>query len=697
MKEVFKHIRLQGIIMLSVFFFSGFSEAKPTKTPRVFDSYIKSIIYDKIGNNAATIKYEKVSDRIYKVNLSFLINDTIKQDDWKVEIAPAFAPVFNWAPHLTPLDGDVIAQHVFRSPGLIAASEDKQLIIIPDLSLMKKDKPVDWYMDMNALNNTLTLGLSKSTVRDHVLFKKSPGAIYPPGKIEFGFYVMMTDDRSKILNPFREIAAFHWKNGGEAAFKTMIASHVDLERYAEHTYNWAFNTWKESIWQEFKLNETLVGAPVFIVNTSQSPNYPGEINEREFRSIWNQAWFNSMRSASGLYRYAKRHKDQKLLEHALKTKELALQFPQNQGFFNGLIATEMESVEIAGRKHDCSKGWDTYYFGNSNRNPYTRNPRLAPYHILDMSFTAFQMLNWYNELEQDKRLLDYSIRFADALIKKQAENGFYPAWLDLNSLEPMEHLNESPESSMSVTFLIELYKITKNKAYLESALKAMDAIIEKIIPIGQWEDFETYWSCSAFGNKTLVGKKVDRNNQFKQNNLSMYWTAEALLECYTITGNLKYLSNGERTLDELLMYQSTWEPPFIYVKAIGGFGVMNADGEWNDARQSLFSELIIRYGMKLKREEYIQRGLSALYASFYMMYCPENADIKGQWESVWPFFNHKDYGFMMENYGHGGHTGPQGIGIGEFTIYDWGNGAAAEAYSRIIDRYGKSLIEKYKK
>ncbi len=30
-------------------------------------------------------------------------------------------------------------------------------------------------------------------------------------------------------------------------------------------------------------------------------------------------------------------------------------------------------------------------------------------------------------------------------------------------------------------------------------------------------------------------------------------------------------------------------------------------------------------------------------------------------------------------------------------IYDWGNGASAEAYNRIIDRYGKSLIEKYKK
>src|SRR5690606_39863274 len=76
---------------------------------------------------------------------------------------------------------------------------------------------------------------------------------------------------------------------------------------------------------------------------------------------------------------------------------------------------------------------------------------------------------------------------------------------------------------------------------------------------------------------------------------------------------------------------------------------MNADGEWNDARQSLFAELIIQYGKELKQEEYIKRGLSALRASFVMMYCPENPDTKEQWESAWPFFGKEDYGFMMED------------------------------------------------
>jgi len=125
---------------------------------------------------------------------------------------------------------------------------------------------------------------------------------------------------------------------------------------------------------------------------------------------------------------------------------------------------------------------------------------------------------------------------------------------------------------------------------------------------------------------------------------------------------------------------------------LGGFGVMNGDGEWNDARQSLFAELILDYGKLLNKEEYTERGLSALRASFVMMYCPENARTKEQWEERWKFFGKADYGFMMENYGHGGVTGIKGEGIGEFTIYDWGNGAAAESYNRIRDHYGEAFI-----
>ena len=98
------------------------------------------------------------------------------------------------------------------------------------------------------------------------------------------------------------------------------------------------------------------------------------------------------------------------------------------------------------------------------------------------------------------------------------------------------------------------------------------------------------------------------------------------------------------------------------------------------------------YGVELEEDEYIQRGVAALRASFVMMYCPENPKVKTLWEKKYPFFGPGDYGFTMENYGHGGVTSPEGEGMGVFTIYDWGNGAAAEAWNRIRDHSGPDFL-----
>ncbi len=656
--------------------------------PLAFKNAVEKISYDKLGKETGKIAVKIIDKNTLHVTLSFSLRETVHQNDWQINIQPSFTPVFHWAPHLTPTDNHVIDQHVFRSPTLIMADEKQMLALIPDLTIMQKGTPVRWYLDLNAESNTLTLGMSETRVTDHVLFERVYNAEYPAGKVEIGFYLLYYTDKSSLANPFRKPLDFLWANWGSDTYKTGNPVKGDLEPYVKHTYDWAFTNWGESVWQEFELNEKKVGAPVFIVNVTQSPNYPGEINEREFRSVWNQAWFSSLRSASGLYRYARRTNNTELLKKANLTKELALSFPQTNGFFPGLIGTDMHEVEIDGRKYNRSKGWNTHYWGNSNRNPYTWNPKESPFHILDMSWTALLMLRWYDELEKDERLLNYAENYAKALLKIQYPNGFFPGWLSLDKLQPMQHLNDSPETSMSVTFLLKLYELTHKEEYRNAALQAMNAVIENIIPEGCWEDFETYWSCSRYGSDNLIGKKVARNNMHKHNNFSMFWTAEALYECYRLTQQQKYIDLGQRTLDELLMTQASWQPPYMYVNVLGGFGVLNADGEWNDSRQSLFSELILQYGKLLNKPEYTERGLAALKASFVMMYCPENPQTKVQWEKVYPFFGPEDYGFTMENYGHGGRTSPEGEGMGEFTIYDWGNGAAAEAYNRIFDKFG---------
>lgn len=677
-----------------------------SEIPKVFSDLISEITVQDIGDVKPDIEYKVIDSATLKVSLSFDLKEPKQQDDWRVSIKPNFVPDFYWSPHLSPSDEYVVSQHAFRAPAIIMANtkQFKRIVMMPDISLIKEND-IPWYMDMDAKKNEITTGWSNTKVKEHVLWVREKGASYKPEKRKFSFFLKATETPKDVKNPWRDIASFYWDNYGTKLLdKKEPLGRTELETYAEHTYNWAFNTWKHAVWQEFELNGKKVGAPAFIVNISQSPNYEKEPYEREFRSIWNQAWFSSLRSASGLYRYARRTNNQDLLEKAKMTKELALSFPKNKGFFPGVIATEMENIKKDGKSYAKSKGWGTYYFGNSNRNPYQDKPfetkerivrgkaHTAPMHILDMSWTAYLMLEWYQDLERDQRLLDYAADYANALINIQDDKGYFPGWIS-DELKPLGILDQSPESSMSVTFLLKIYEITGKEAYKTAALKCMNAIIDEVIPVGRWEDFETYWSCSSYGKNTLVNKKVERNDMFKQNTLSMFWTAEALFNTYKLTNESRYMELGQRTLDELLMAQAVWQPPFMYVKTLGGFGVMNVDGEWNDSRQSLFAELIIRYGKELNNEEYIERGLAALRSSFIMMYCPENPVTKIQWEARHPHFGPEDYGFMMENYGHNGYTSREGMGIGVFTIYDWGNGAATEAYNRIRDHYGKEFVE----
>lgn len=656
---------------------------------------VKDITADPIGGISPAIKTEQINEQLTKLTVTYILDRDINQDDCAVRLTPDFNPTFHWANHLTPDDRYVIDRHVFRTPAMILQDVSRTLMLIPDTQNPYMDPGFHIYMDMNAETNQLTIGMSRTTVKEHVLYQKEPGAIFPKGTLTLSFYLFHTEGNNRIqANPFRYVLDTFWTEYGSQVFRKADLSQNLFEKYCVYSYNWAFNSWKDAVWQEFDLNGKKVGAPVFIVNVTQSPNYPGEINEREMRSVWNQAWFSSLRSATGLYRYARRLNNDDLKQKALLSKELALAAPQKDGLFYGVISTEMEQVEIAGKKYNRSKGWQTAFWGNSNRNPVTRDVRKSPFHILDMSWTAYIMLQWYDELEKDERLIRYATSYADALLRLQDAKGYFPAWLDTQTLEVLPELKESPESSMSVLFLLKLYELTKTAKYRDAALRCLEVTRKEIIPDGRWEDFETYWSCSGYGSKDLLGKKVARNDMYKQCNFSMYWTAAALLEAYKVTEKKDYLTTGQRVLDELLMTQASWQPPYIYVDAVGGFGVMNGDGEWNDSRGSLFAEMLLDYGKTLDMEEYTQRGLMALKTSFSMMYCPENPRSKELWEKTWPFFSKEDYGFMMENYGHGGRTSPEGEGMGEFTIFDWGNGAASEAYNRILDHWGENIFWK---
>jgi hypothetical protein len=646
------------------------------------------------GGIAPQISTEKVDATWTRVRIQWRLQTDLETDGVALPLEVHFDPDFWWAPHLAPEPGYVIAQHVFRSPALIAARGRDTLVVVPDLDICGQREDAPWYLDLDAPARRMWLGIAHTDIPEHVLFTKRPGLHLQAGLLELGFYVAAYRDTQPVPNPWGAVSRLLWNRYARPLLAEGEPTRVPMDTYVDHTYRWAFDTWEDAVWQEPEIDGRCVGAPAFIVNYTQSPNYTGEPEQREYLSLWNQAWFSSLRSGAGIYRYARRTGNADLMRRAQMIKEFALSAPQRDGIFPAQYRADREQVETSEGTAFRSKGWETGRWLNSDRCPIERDITPEWYHVNDASWTCLLMLRWYDELEPDARLLEYAKRYAETLLGLQSEDGFFPQYLHPETLKPAEVLRVSPESSMSVTFLLKLHALTGDLRYRDAALKAMDAVVRDIIPIGRWEDFETYWSCCPWGKEKYLGQKIPRNGMFKQCNFSMFWTAEALLEAYRATGEAAYLQWGRRTLDELAMTQQAWQPPFIFIPALGGFGVMNCDGEWNDSRQTLFAELFLEYYKITGEQELFERGIAALKAGFVMMYCPENSRQKVLWEKAWPFFGPEDYGFMMENYGHGGRVDREGEGIGPFTIFYWGNGAASEARNRMYDHFGDVYIDR---
>jgi hypothetical protein len=640
------------------------------------------------------VEVSKIPDGWQRVRMKWNMLAETAQDELTIQFDLAIEPDFWWAPHLAPEEGYVIGQHVFRSPAMIVQRDSLTFVVLPDLDIVGRRPENPWFMDFDAVQNKIWLGMTRTEIPQHVLFRKVPGMKFAPGTIELSFFITAYHDKGQVRNPWSKAAGFLWRRWGKPLYTRGEPLAAPLENYVRHTYNWAFDGWGDFVWQEFDIDGVHVGAPQFIVNISQSPNYPGPWYQREFLSIWNQAWFSSLRSASGLWRYASGLKDSELLRKANLTKELALAAPMKDGIFPAVIGCENIRVQVDGKDLRRPRGWEHSFWTNSNRSPHDHGISSQWYHILDASWTALLMLRWYDELEGDERLLNYARTYSDRLLMLQDSEGFFPGWLHPETQQPGPVMNHTPESSISVTFLLKLAELAGQNKYREAALRAMDAVIAEIIPEGRWEDYETYWSCCRWGREKYLGRKIERNAMHKQNSLAMFWTAEALLAAYRATDDPRYLQWGRRTLDELSMCQQDWHPSFIYVPALGGFGVMNADGEWNDSRETLFAELFLEYYRETGDSNYFERGVAAVKSGFIMMYCPENPTVKKMWEKVYPWFGPEDYGFTMENYAHGGRTSAEGEGMGVFTIYDWGNGAAAEAAMRILDHYGHVYIDR---
>ncbi len=604
-----------------------------------------------------------------------------------------------WVPHVTPEPGFVAGDHAFRSPAVIVANGQLALALVPDVEDVEAARRAGLrvWLDYDHPARMVTLAAGHySTAGFHVGYRAEP-VKYAGQEVRLRVYVLTSARPEDRANPYGLAARWHWERYGQKRHAEGGSQRAPLSRYCEHVERWAFGPggWEETVWQSFTLEGEKAGAPAFIVDVAQHPSVPvAERRWREQRSVWNQAWFSTQRCANGLLRRARQVKSAELEDRARQMTRVALRAPQKDGLFPSVYTAGGGGYSL----YKDTPDWSGARWAHSDRRPPSASPEA--YHLLDGAFTARLLLEWHDLAGPGETdAVPYVRRFADRLCALQRPSGAFPGWVEPDGRVPAT-LAEGPETAMGATLLLELAERFPGEArYREAAARALRYLEEGPVAEGRWEDFETYFSCSRWWGDR-VGERIARSGVFKANTLSMFWCAEAFLAAHRVLGGgqqdgaQRYLAIGRRCLDELSLYQQVWDPSWIPAPCHGGWGVMNADGEWNDARQSLFAPLYLAYYRVTGVPEYFERGVAALRASFAMLYCPENAQVRQAYERQHPAFGPESYGFMMENIAHGG---PGTEVIGPFTIFTWGNGAALAAAATVRDLYGDVYIDTARK
>ena len=213
---------------------------------------------------------------------------------------------------------------------------------------------------------------------------------------------------------------------------------------------------------------------------------------------------------------------------------------------------------VDGQQVNRSGSWALAFWEIQSQPGRSLGRSLLAYHVLDMSWTAPLMLRWHDELEPDPRLLAYAVRYADALVALQDEKGYFPAWLDQDTLAPLDIIRESPETSLSVTFCLSRTNCARIPNTWKRQSRRLRLLSRRSCRPAGGRISRRIGPLCGYGRDELPGNKVARNNMFKQCNFSMFWTAEALYHMYKTNGDKRYMIVGQRVLDEMLMTQASW-------------------------------------------------------------------------------------------------------------------------------------------
>jgi len=572
------------------------------------------------------LEIENSIDFNCNVNLEYFTDNYVFKQDGK--------PDFTWTPQLKYDRSNISCDWTFRSPSVMVQKNSVSLALVPDLNSLYSDKnmycttAVD--LDITAETGPVAAyGFVPSEPHYHSMFIHPVGMkkSVPKGRMKFRYFLFPCAD-SPEKQVYRRIVNFHWREFGH---KNLLEGHnaqmKSFNLMEKECWHWI----ARKFWIEFDYKGQRCGG---------FRDYHRGLND----DIWFFSWWNCLRTAYGMEVYARRRKHRQTSEKAHAVLNLILNAPRKDGVFPAvyLMDDDGERIWTAGSPSGFGGPIDCY-------------------HTYSMSWTAYWLLKWKQDLVDDERIMPMCEEYAEFLLRNQEENGFIPSYFEEDdlSVDPDMEMNiESAEPAASALFLAEMYKVTKEKKYLDAAAKAIRYVEENIVPECKWFDFETFYSCSP----KEYGYYDEITGQFAQCNMAMFMTTKTSLELYKHTGEKRHLDFGLRVLDYLSLFQQVWSHPRMELNLIGGFTTQNTDCEWSDSRQAQCAILYMDYFEATGNLEFLERGISALRATL----------------TISPYENWSHRGFNSEP--------------GYFSSFSWGIGTGMVSVEILWERYGDILV-----
>lgn len=550
--------------------------------------------------------------------------------------SPVSGPVdFVWSQNLKSETADLIPQWSFKSPAVMLQQGKVFTALMPNLG----KRPLPLAIDLDVTSDAkpwFSYGAVLSTPHGHSYFRRSGGNLISSygSAIEYSYSVVASAQPMRL--GYRSVVRKLWANYG----REQLLEWPDLQRNFVKPELELFDEWRQEAWvryaDEVYSDADCPGGGCGTLVSNR--NYLGQWDKPE-KDAWFNAWFQTLRTAYGWYLYGEHTHNETIKRKAEGVLNLALSSPQERGAFSTIyLVPEKRWIH-----EDGWAGFPDYY------------------HAFDMSWTAYWMLRWANDLVPSRRaeILKFTRAYGDFLVRSQSTSGIIPSWYDAD-LHPKQEFREfNAETGGSALFLLQLAEMTGSPAYLNAAKRALGFMDSDVIPRQRWFDYETFLSCARKDFSFYDSFTA----QYPQNNLSTMFAAMAYLKLYQISNDPAALETGTRVLDYLLLTQQVWSNPALSPKLLGGTTTQNTDAEWSDARQGYVAVLLWDYYQATKSPEYLERAVAAARSTF----------------AVAPWENWAHNGFNNE---HGSLTG-----------FHWGTGSAMTSVEMMAPTLGDVFID----